>query len=97
LLNRVESGARRGKALDCRYLVAFSLDGEHQARPDRSSVEEHSAAPAHSVLAADMGAGQAQVVTQVVREQPARISRRLVHHPVDPHAAKALWVRTLTR
>jgi hypothetical protein len=68
LLDGVQRRARRGKALDCRHLVALGLNREHQARADRRTVEQDRAAAAYAVLAADVGAGQAEVVAEVVRE-----------------------------
>ncbi len=97
LLHRVQSGAGRRQALDRRYLVAFGLDGKHQARPDGRAVEKDGAASAHAVLAADMCARQPEIVAQVVRQQPARILRRRVRNAVDLHAANAFWVNTRTR
>ena len=97
LLDGMQRSTRRSHALYSRYFVAFGLDRKHQARPDRRSVEEDSAAPANAVLAADVGAGKAEIVAQVVRQQPARIGRRGVDDAVDPQAAKAFWVRARTR
>src|SRR6266571_2151378 len=86
-----------GEAFDGCQLVAFSLHREHQAGPHWRAVEQHRAAAAHAMLATDVCPGQAEVVPEVVGEQPARIFRRRVRDAIDPHAAKALSVSTLTR
>ncbi len=83
LLHGMEWRARRGQSLDGRDLMPLGLHREHQARTDRRAVEQDRAAAAHPVLAADVGAGEAEVVAQVVRKQPARIRRRRVHDAVD--------------
>jgi hypothetical protein len=97
LLHRVQRSAGGSQALDSRNLVALGLDGEHQAGPNRRAVQQDRAAPAHPVLATDVGAGQAEVVTEMVGEQPPRIGRRRVGDPVDLQAAKTSSVRTRTR
>jgi hypothetical protein len=66
LLDGVQWSALRGKALDSRHLVALGLDGEHQAGAHRRAVQQDRAAAAHAVLAADVGAGQPEVVAKVV-------------------------------
>src|SRR5438132_695561 len=97
LLNGMERGAVRGQALDGRDLVALRLDGEHQAGADRHAVEKYRAAPAHAVLAADVRTGEAEVVPQVIGQQPARVACRRILDRVDLHAAKARSVSTRTR
>jgi hypothetical protein len=50
-----------------RYNTAsFRLDGEDQARAHSGPVDDHRAGSAHAVLAADVGAGQPQRVTQAI-------------------------------
>jgi hypothetical protein len=97
LLYRVERRIGRGESLDRRDLVTLRLDGKHQARPDGSPVEQDGAAPTHSVLAADVSSGQAEVVAQMIRQQSARICGWRVVDAVDSHAAKTFAVRTFTR
>ena len=62
---------------------AVGLDGEQDARAHRLAVEQHGAGAAHPVLAADVGAGEAEVVAQEVREQQARLDLALVGAAVD--------------
>jgi hypothetical protein len=66
LLHRVQRRATWREAFDGRHVVALGLDREHQARPHRRAIEQHGAAPADAVLAADVRAGQAEVVAEVV-------------------------------
>src|SRR5204862_2405445 len=63
--------------------MAVRLHGEHDARAHRLAVEEHRAGAAHAVLAADVSAGQVQLVAQEVREQQAGLDLALVGAAVD--------------
>jgi hypothetical protein len=58
-----------GQPLDRRDLAVDRGYGEQQARPHRPPIHQHGAGTADAVLAADVGAGQAEVVTQCVGEQ----------------------------
>jgi hypothetical protein len=86
LLHRAEVLGVVADALDRRHLVALRADGEHQARAHRLPVDEHGARPAHAVLAADVGAGEAEVVAQEVRQQAAGGGGCRARHPVDAQA-----------
>ena len=66
LLHGMERLAIARQAFDRRHVVALGLYGKHQARPHRHSVEEHGATAAHAVLAADMRAGEPEVVAEMV-------------------------------
>jgi len=66
LLHGVERRSISGQSFDGRHLVAFGLDSEHEAGAHRRTVEQNRAAAAHTVLAADVRAGQAQVMAEVV-------------------------------
>ena len=72
LLHRRELRRGVGKPFDSGDLVAVDGDSEQQARAHRLAVEQHGARPAHAVLAADVRAGQAEVVAQAVGQQPPR-------------------------
>ena len=97
LLDGMQGSVIRRKAFDRRHVMAFGLDRQHQARPDRLSVEQDCAAAAHAVLASDVSSGEAEVMAQVIRQQPARIDRRRMRNAIDPQAAKTLSVRICTR
>ena len=72
-LHVAELAVRPGQALDGDDVGAVGLDGEHQARPDRLAVDEDGARAAHAVLAAEVGAGQPEVLAQGVGERLARL------------------------
>ena len=85
LLHRAHRLGVVADALDGGDLVGLGRDREHQARAHRLAVDEHGARAAHAVLAADVGAGEAQVVAQEVGQQPPRRCLRRPHDAVDPH------------
>jgi NAD(P)-dependent dehydrogenase (short-subunit alcohol dehydrogenase family) len=72
--------------LDGLELGAVELDGEEQARAHRLAVEEDGAGAADSVLAAEMGARQLQVLAQEVREALPRLHQALVRLAVHGQA-----------
>src|SRR5439155_18559890 len=76
-----------GQRLDGRDLVRLGLHGQQQAGANRTSVEQDGAAPADPVLAADMGACEPELVTQVVAEQPPRRGGRRPLLAVDFYAS----------
>ena len=65
--------ALSGETFDCAHRSAVALDRELRAAAYGPSVDQHGAGAAHAVLAADVRAVQAQLVTQEIREQPARL------------------------
>ena len=71
LLHRTERSVGVRAALDGGDLLAVDADGEEETGPHRLAVDEHRAGAADAVLAADVGAGQPQVVAQRVGEQPS--------------------------
>ncbi len=71
------------QSLDGENLVAIGLHGEHQAGADRLSVEQDGARAAHAVLAADVRAGQTQLVAQEVAQQQARLDGPFILGAVD--------------
>src|SRR5580658_3157711 len=76
--------AVRGQPLDRRYLAAGGLDRQHQARAHRPPVEDDRARAADPVLAADVGAGEVEVIPQEVRQRLARLRRTRARRAVDP-------------
>ena len=54
-------------------LRAFGLHREDEAGAHRLAVDQHGAGAADAVLAADVGAGQPQLVAQAVGERQARL------------------------
>src|SRR5215469_6182932 len=74
LLQRAQPPTRlpfplHGEPLDRRYLAADGLDRQHQARAHRPAVDDDRARAAASVLAAQMGAGETEVIPQEVRQR----------------------------
>ena len=73
----------RGEALDGDNALAVGLRGEHQAGAHRLALDQHGAGAAHTVLAADMGAGEADLVAQEVGKIDARLDAAGVFGAVD--------------
>src|SRR6266498_3671645 len=71
-----------GQALDRQDLAAVGLDREHRAGLDGLSVHEHRAGAAGRGVATDVGAGQAEGLTQEVHEKLARLDVGLPPDPV---------------
>ncbi|GAA3792693.1 hypothetical protein GCM10022380_06810 [Amycolatopsis tucumanensis] len=69
---------------------AVGLHREHQARPHRFAVDEHGARAADPVLAAEMGAGQSEIVAQGVGRRAPRFDVELVTGAVD--GGGTLWL-----
>ena len=72
-----------GQALHGAHLGTVGLHPEDQAGPHRRAVEDHRARPADAMLAAEMGAGIAQVVTEHVGQRPAGLDDQFVLAAVD--------------
>ena len=73
LLHRMQRSVRRGEALDGQDIGALSLQDQHGAGLDRLAVDVNDAGPALRGVAADMGAGEPQVLAQELHQQGARI------------------------
>ena len=82
LLDRVQLTIL-GHSLDRLKALALRLDGEHRAALDGLAVDEDRARAALAGVAADVCAGEPQVVAQVVHEQQARLNLVLVPAAVD--------------
>src|SRR5215470_20343126 len=67
-------------------LTALRLHRQHQAAAHGLAVEEHSAGAANSMLAADMRAGEPQLMAQAIGERQARFDCNLDLTPIDPEA-----------
>ena len=91
----VPPGGRQ--ALDRRHRGAVDLDGEHQARAHRLTVHQHGAGAADAVLAADVRAGEAELVAQEVAEEQARLDVGGVGRAIDGHADAETFRHGVTR
>ncbi len=81
--SRSADGARPFDRLE---LAAIDLRGEREAGPRQHAVDDNSAGAADAVLAADMGAGRAQLVTQEIGQQHARLGLALDRLAVEREA-----------
>ena len=81
-LERMQPAVGR-QALDRRDLATVALRGQCQAGQDRLAVEEDCAGPAGSLVAALLGAGQAEVVAQRVEQRDAAVEPDPPPAPVD--------------
>src|SRR5262249_51942291 len=96
LLQRVEGLGTGGQALDGVDAGAVGLDGQEKAAAHRLAVDEHGARAAHALLAAHVGAGEAEPVAEEVDQRGAGLHRGpaelAVHGEVDgpglAHAAR---------
>ena len=70
-LQRRQRAVGAGEALDRRHRAAVALADGDDARADLLAVEQHGAGAAVAGVAADLGAGQAELVAQRVGEPPA--------------------------
>ena len=82
LLQRRQRALTRDR-LDRLDLAAVDLHGEQAAAAHRDAVDEHRAGAADAVLAADVGAGQPQVMAEEIRQQEPRLDGLLHCAPVD--------------
>ena len=93
LLERSQS-VSAGQTLDCDDLGAVGLCGEEEARAHGHSVEAHRARTADAVLAADVRPGEAEAVSEEVREEEPRLDvldvATAVHGDVDGDHARPL-------
>src|SRR4051794_26866269 len=69
---QVRDLARVRQPLDCLDARALRLHGEHEAAAHDLAVEPDRARPAHSLLAADVRAGELKLLAQEVRQMSPR-------------------------
>ena len=87
----VERGLHRvplvavGEALDRRDRRAVGLRREHRARLHRLAVDQHRARAAARRVAADLRAGEAARLAEVLHEQRARLDVVVLRRAVDRH------------
>ena len=62
---------------------AVGLDGEHRAGLDRPAIDVDGAGAALAGVAADVGAGQVEILAQGLDEESSRLDVELVGRPID--------------
>src|SRR6185312_3792671 len=83
--------------LDGLDAAAVGLHRKHAAGAGREPIEQDGAGAAHAVFAADMRAGQADLVADEVREQQPWLDSPLVRSAVDRHVdLQRVHLRRLT-
>jgi hypothetical protein len=58
--------------------MAISLDGKHQARPNRQAVEQNGAGTTDTVFATDMRAGEPELMPEEITQEQAWLSFALI-------------------
>jgi len=91
-LQRRQSVFKR-ETLDGHHLGAFGLHREQQARAHGCAVDQHGAGAAHAVLAADMGAGEPQMMAQAIGQRQSRLDFDLDRLAVDFEFCRHGFVR----
>lgn len=69
-------GAIGGHAFDCGHFATICLNGKHGTRFYRSAVDVNSAGTALACVAANMGTGQREVLSQKIYKQGTRFDLR---------------------
>jgi hypothetical protein len=72
-----------GQALDGGHMVAVVGDGEGEAAVDTTATDEHGAGAALAVVAALLGAGQAELLAEQVEQGEAGVDDECVVDTVD--------------
>ena len=78
LLQRMQLVRGGRDALDGEQIVAVGLHRQHQAGARRAAVDQDGAGAADAVLAAEMRAGQPELVADEIGERPADLDLFLV-------------------
>jgi hypothetical protein len=82
-LDRMEGVSARCQTLDRGDFPAVGLDGEEQTGSHRLAVEQYRAGATDAVLAAHVGAGEAQLVAKEVAQQEPWFCQAIVLGAVD--------------
>jgi hypothetical protein len=87
-----------GESFDRHDLAALGLHREHQTRAHRCVIDNDGAGAAHTMLATNMGSGEAEHMTQAIRQRHPRLDFDLdffaVDFKSDWHARP--WMRLIT-
>src|SRR5262249_47023854 len=82
-LQRRELAGRR-ETFDRRDRAPGDLAERHQAGTDRCAIEQHGAGAAITGIAADLGAGEAEIVAQQIGKAPDRLGPDRYRAAVEP-------------
>ena len=82
-LQGIQLAVRPPKTLNRANLVAVGLRREHDARPCRFAIEQNGARAADTVLAANVGTRESEILTQKIAEQQPRLDRARLRLSVD--------------
>jgi hypothetical protein len=74
-LKGIQFSRRAGEAFDSPQIVAVGLNREHDARSNGLAVEQDGAGAADTVLAADVRAGEPEIVSDEIAEEQAWLDR----------------------
>jgi hypothetical protein len=91
-LNGMQRSIGRCDAFNGLDAAAIGLHGEHEAGAHGGAIHQHGASAADAMFAADMRAGERQLLAQEIRQMHARINCRFHHAPVDAELDGA-WVK----
>jgi hypothetical protein len=83
LLQRMQLVCRRRDALDGENVVTICLHRQQQAGARREPVQKNGAGAANTVLTAEMGAGEPELMAQEVGERQAHLDLLLMMLPVN--------------
>ncbi len=83
LLERVQGAFAVGQPFDGLEVSTLGLNGEHQAGPGRTLIDQDRAGAAHTVFAAEVGAGQPEMLPERVGQGDPRLDVDLAVFAVD--------------
>ena len=86
LLQRVQFAGTGGQALHRGQGGPVGLHGQHEAGPDRLAVQQHGARPADALLAAQVSAGEPEVVAERIGQRAPGLHVDLLAVTVDAEA-----------
>ena len=82
-LQWVQLACRTGEGFNGLEFVSVGLDGKHDASADSLTVEQNRARTTDAVLAADVGAGEPELLADEIAQQQARFDFALMANAVD--------------
>ena len=95
-LQRMQRIAVR-QPLDRRDLAPIVLHRQREARQDTLAIDQHRARAARSLVAALLGAGQVQMLAEMIQQRHARIAGRVHRQAIDDDRHPTLHLQTETQ